>query len=101
MALGRHHTPMPAGGASTPSVHIDLRMDDYGVLPKALSDATVDAATLTPTLHNPSGKIWSLSRRRELLTAASRNGVLIIEDDAYGPLVDISLRPGTGRNSFG
>ncbi|AJY45611.1 hypothetical protein TM49_07870 [Martelella endophytica] len=24
MALGRHHTPMPAGGASTPSVQTEL-----------------------------------------------------------------------------
>ncbi|QRE73414.1 PLP-dependent aminotransferase family protein [Methylobacterium aquaticum] len=66
----------------------DLRMDDNGVLPKALSDAAVDAAILVPTLHNPTGKIWSLPRRQELLTAASRVGTLIIEDDAYGPLTD-------------
>lgn len=68
---------------------VDLRMDDDGVLPKALSDAAVDAAILIPTLHNPTGKIWPMSRRQELLTAASRNGTLIIEDDAYGPLADI------------
>lgn len=30
-----------------------------------------------------------MSRRQELLTAASRNGTLIIKDDAYGPLADI------------
>lgn len=68
---------------------IDLGMDDDGVLPKALSDAAVDAAILTPTLHNPTGRIWTVTRRQELLTAASRNGTLIIEDDAYGPLADI------------
>ncbi|MQB04496.1 GntR family transcriptional regulator [Agrobacterium tumefaciens] len=39
---------------------IDLRMDNDGVLPKALSDAGVDAAILTPTLHNPTGGTWPL-----------------------------------------
>lgn len=78
---------------------IDLRMDDDGVLPKALSDAAVDAAILTPTLHNPTGKIWSLSRRQELLTAASRNETLIIEDDAYGPLADILPIAGMHSNA--
>ncbi|MVA22010.1 aminotransferase class I/II-fold pyridoxal phosphate-dependent enzyme [Agrobacterium vitis] len=43
-----------------------------------------DAAILIPTLHNPTGKIWPMSRRQDLLTAASRDGTLIIEDDAYG-----------------
>lgn len=68
---------------------IDLHMDGDGVLPKSLTDAGVDAAILTPTLHNPTGKIWSKARRRDLLAVAARSGTLVIEDDAYGPLADI------------
>ncbi len=67
----------------------DLHMDSDGVLPRSLLDAAVDAAILTPTLHNPTGKIWPEARRYELLTAAARSGTLLIEDDAYGPLADI------------
>ncbi|WP_040440905.1 aminotransferase-like domain-containing protein [Roseibium aggregatum] len=67
----------------------DLRMDTDGVVPKALSDASVDAAILTPTLHNPTGRIWPEVRRQDLLAAAAGSGTLIIEDDAYGPLADI------------
>lgn len=67
---------------------VDLRMDSDGVLPKSLTDAAVDAVILTPTLHNPTGKIWSKARRVELLDAAARSGTLVIEDDAYGPLAN-------------
>jgi DNA-binding transcriptional MocR family regulator len=68
---------------------IDLRMDGDGVLPNALADAAADASILTPTLHNPTGKIWPEARRLDLLAAASRSRTLLIEDDTYGPLVDI------------
>lgn len=68
---------------------VDLRMDGDGVLPSALMDAAVDAAIVTPTLHNPTGAIWSEARRQDLLAVAARRSMLLIEDDAYGPLVDV------------
>ncbi|NSZ66545.1 PLP-dependent aminotransferase family protein (plasmid) [Agrobacterium tumefaciens] len=68
---------------------VDLEMDSHGVIPESLTDALIDAAILTPTLHNPTGKIWPETRRHDLLAVAARQGTLIIEDDAYGPLADI------------
>jgi 2-aminoadipate transaminase len=39
-----------------------------------------------PTFQNPSGRCLSLARRRQLVAVASRYGVPIVEDDAYGQL---------------
>ncbi|WP_079913552.1 PLP-dependent aminotransferase family protein [Paenibacillus sp. 32352] len=39
-----------------------------------------------PTFSNPSGKAWSLERRKGALDICKRNNVLILEDDPYGEL---------------
>lgn len=39
-----------------------------------------------PTFSNPSGKAWSLDRRKETLEICKRGNVLILEDDPYGEL---------------
>jgi 2-aminoadipate transaminase len=39
-----------------------------------------------PDFQNPTGRTWSLARRRALLEAASRFGVPVIEDRPYGEL---------------
>ncbi|TVY09808.1 aminotransferase-like domain-containing protein [Paenibacillus cremeus] len=39
-----------------------------------------------PTFSNPSGKAWSLERRKGTLDICKRNNVLILEDDPYGEL---------------
>ncbi|WP_054939710.1 PLP-dependent aminotransferase family protein [Paenibacillus ihuae] len=40
----------------------------------------------TPSYTNPSGILWSLERRKEVLELCIRNNVLIVEDDSYGDL---------------
>ncbi len=77
----------------------DLHMDDDGVLPKSLSDAAIDTAIFTPTLHNPTGKTWSELRRRDLLTVADENNILLIEDDAYGHLSNTKPMAATSSNA--
>lgn len=39
-----------------------------------------------PTFSNPSGKSWSLERRKGTLDLCKRSNVLILEDDPYGEL---------------
>lgn len=39
-----------------------------------------------PNFQNPSGRVWSLERRRRLIEVASAENLLIVEDDAYGEL---------------
>lgn len=39
-----------------------------------------------PTFQNPTGKTWSLERRKGVLALAERYGVPILEDDPYGAL---------------
>ncbi|ONI88806.1 hypothetical protein ALI22I_17685 [Saccharothrix sp. ALI-22-I] len=41
---------------------------------------------LNPTFHNPTGVVLPGPRRRELVEVAGREGVLIVEDDAYREL---------------
>ena len=39
-----------------------------------------------PTFQNPTGKTWSLERRRGVLALAQRHGLPILEDNPYGDL---------------
>ena len=41
---------------------------------------------VTPNFQNPAGILMSAARRRELLAAAARHDVLILEDDPYGSI---------------
>ncbi len=68
-----------------------LPMDREGILPDAVgrvAAATGARALYTmPTLHNPTTRTMSLPRRREVVAAARRAGVTIVEDDVYGALL--------------
>ncbi len=39
-----------------------------------------------PNFQNPTGVTWSLAERREVVAAARRSGILVVEDDPYGDL---------------
>lgn len=39
---------------------------------------------VVPNFQNPSGRTWSLERRRLLMEAATRRGIPVIEDNPYG-----------------
>ncbi|WP_426954395.1 PLP-dependent aminotransferase family protein [Muricoccus radiodurans] len=64
--------------------------DGEGMDPDALAAACRDTRPnvlyLTPTMHNPTAVTMPPERRRAIAEVARRNGLLILEDDAYGLL---------------
>ncbi len=75
--------------------HLHLRLrgiagDDRGMLPDALRAAAqagrVKAVFLLPSGAGPFARIIDRERRAELAHAASEAGLIIIEDDALGPV---------------
>ncbi len=75
--------------------HLELRLhgvaiDEQGLIPAAF-DAAIRAthariAYVQPTMQNPTGHMMPEGRRREIAQIARRHGVLLVEDDVYGPL---------------
>ncbi len=68
-----------------------IAMDDEGMLPSALEAACATGRAkllyCVPTLHNPTTATMSEQRRHEIIAIARRHNLIILEDDAYGPLV--------------
>lgn len=69
------HRIYRAAGAKT----VGLPMDEWGVIPHALSDAQV--LHISPSHHFPTGIIMPPARRQELLAWAQEGDRWIIEDD--------------------
>ena len=66
---------------------VGIPMDREGMDPEALAKAarSVPSAVLytMPTLHNPTGRTMSLSRRKDVLKVARKAKIRIVEDDNY------------------
>ncbi|MBT2189125.1 PLP-dependent aminotransferase family protein [Sphingobium nicotianae] len=64
--------------------------DEEGMLPDAL-DAALRAGArtiyLTPTIDNPTTATMGQARRGEIVAVARQHDAIILEDDAYGPLL--------------
>lgn len=73
-----------------------VAMDAEGIRPDALEVALgrerAKAIVLVPNLQNPTSATMPLPRREAIVAIARRHGVMIIEDDAYGPLLDLPER---------
>lgn len=69
-----------------------LKMDGEGVLPEALDEIcrrqNVVAYFAVPTLANPTVNVMSEQRRQDLAEIARRHDVIILEDDAWGPVME-------------
>ncbi len=69
---------------------VGVTVDDEGMrvdeLEKALAEAKPKFIYVLPNFHNPMGVTMTLERRKELVKAAARHGVPVIEDDPYGEL---------------
>lgn len=67
-----------------------VAVDSFGVVPDAFEawcrDANPRAFYLTPTLQAPTTVTLSLQRRTRIAEIAEQYGVLLIEDDVFGPL---------------
>jgi 2-aminoadipate transaminase len=93
---------------------VPIPSDEGGLRTDALAAAIRDVRTAgdrprllytVPTHHNPTGRTLEASRRAELVALAEREGIVIVEDDAYrelsydGPpppsLWSLSTSPGT------
>ncbi|NTX16188.1 PLP-dependent aminotransferase family protein [Myxococcus sp. CA056] len=68
-----------------------VAMDEHGLLPDALETACRTGAKVLfclPNLQNPTGSVMPEERRRRIATVARRHGLTVVEDDAYGLLLD-------------
>lgn len=70
---------------------VEVPTDDDGMVPEELERRleSVDRVKLiyvVPDFQNPSGRRWSVERRRRLAEMAARFGVPVIEDSPYGEL---------------
>jgi len=72
-----------------------VAMDRGGMRPDAFGEACVQwrprFVFLVPSLHNPTTITLNEERRRALVAVARQHNVLILEDDVYRPLLDVSL----------
>ncbi|TDQ80513.1 GntR family transcriptional regulator [Dongia mobilis] len=68
-----------------------IHMDEEGVDPDAFEQACMTmrpkAFYCVANMHNPTGMIFSVARRRALAEIARKYGVKIVEDDVYGFLL--------------
>ncbi len=76
-------------------VPVGVPVDRDGPLPDGLDARIRDLAGrgmaprvfyAIPSFQNPTGRTWSLSRRREALAVLERHGVTVVEDHAYAEL---------------
>ena len=70
---------------------VEVATDDDGMLPDELGRALAAEPRarlvyVVPDFQNPTGRTWSLERRRALVAAARRHGVVIVEDHPYDDL---------------
>jgi DNA-binding transcriptional MocR family regulator len=69
-----------------------VAIDDEGMVPEAFETACEmfrpRFVYTMPTLHNPTTATIGLARREEIVRIARDHGVLIVEDDAYGFLLE-------------
>ena len=62
-------------------------LDDAGIRPDLLAAAFAEHQPamlfVMPTFHNPTGRLMSANRRRQVAELAARHGVVVVEDNAY------------------
>ncbi len=69
---------------------VEVATDDEGMVPEDLERCAAAGRAkfvyVIPSFQNPTGRTWSVERRRALLDVAGRHGLVVIEDDHYGRL---------------
>jgi DNA-binding transcriptional MocR family regulator len=76
-------------------LHVRLQsvaLDQEGIVPEALEDAALESGARVlycmPSVQNPTARVMSRKRRQEIVRVATRVNLLIVEDDAYGFLLE-------------
>ena len=70
---------------------IEIPTDEEGMMMDVLEDVLSNTLHIKliyaiPTFQNPTGKTWSLERRRKLAELSAKYSVAVIEDNPYGEL---------------
>ena len=89
---------------------LGVRQDDDGMVPQSLHDVASAARRAgkrlkllytIPNFQNPSGRLMTQQRRRDVLAIAKELDFLVIEDDPYGELlyVDADITPMKSHDS--
>lgn len=75
-------------------LHLRLQgvaLDEHGLQPEALEAACKGGAKVLfclPNLQNPTGSVMPEERRRRIAAVVRKHGLSVVEDDAYGLLLD-------------
>lgn len=90
-------SPAIIGACRTLGLRIGaLPLDGEGARPDAFEAIAKrdrpKAVVIVPTLQNPTLSIMPLERRKQIVEIARRHGVILIEDDVYGPLLEPGAR---------
>ena len=66
---------------------VGVPLDDAGIRPDLLAAAFAEHQPamlfVMPTFHNPTGRLMSSARRRQVAELAAKYGVVVVEDNAY------------------
>ena len=69
-----------------------VAMDQEGLLPDALEDAALESGRARlycmPSGQNPTARVMSKKRRHDIAAVVTRLNLMLVEDDAYGFLVE-------------
>ena len=70
---------------------IEIPTDENGMVMDALEDvlrstSNVKLIYVIPTFQNPTGRTWTLERRKKLAELSSKYSVAVVEDNPYGEL---------------
>jgi len=70
---------------------VEVETDDQGMKMEALERALKEQPTakliyVIPDFQNPTGRTWSLERRRKLAELSAQYNVVVVEDNPYGEL---------------
>lgn len=70
---------------------VEIDTDDEGMIPASLEKALEEYPTakliyIIPNFQNPTGKTWSLERRKQAAELSAKYRVAVIEDNPYGEL---------------
>ncbi|PXV68855.1 2-aminoadipate transaminase [Dysgonomonas alginatilytica] len=83
---------------------IEIPTDQDGMIMSALENVlektnNIKLIYVVPTFQNPTGKTWSMERRKQLAELSSKYNIIVIEDNPYGEL-RFEGKPLPSINSF-